>query len=281
MVQILDEKWQKWISENFQRGCLKNDMLKTMLDAGIAEEAARFNLDSFEVSRKKTNIAPSNDFQQEASYLFQHENNLTTSDGQVINIAMRVDSPDIVLLDNFMTYAECDELCELSKNTLTKSTVVDDATGKAVRHAQRSSQGTFFTLGQNALVKKIESRISEITGVPASHGEGIQILNYIDGGEYRPHFDYFPDNEGGRANMVQGGQRIITLIMYLNDVTTGGATIFPELNLSIFPKKGAALYFSYYNSLGQVNPLTLHGGAPVIEGEKWIATKWIREREYI
>jgi prolyl 4-hydroxylase len=22
---------------------------------------------------------------------------------------------------------------------------------------------------------------------------------------------------------------------------------------------------------------TLHGGAPVLEGEKWVATKWLRE----
>jgi prolyl 4-hydroxylase len=25
---------------------------------------------------------------------------------------------------------------------------------------------------------------------------------------------------------------------------------------------------------------TLHGGAPVIEGEKWVATKWLRERRF-
>ena len=37
------------------------------------------------------------------------------------------------------------------------------------------------------------------------------------------------------------------------------------------------LNFSYCNSLGQVDPLTLHGGAPVKQGEKWIATKWMRQ----
>lgn len=281
MMQILDNEWQKWISENFHRGCLKRDMLKTMVGAGITEETALFNLESFEISRTNKPIALSNEFQQEASYLFQHENSLVTSDGQIINVAMRCESPDIVLLDNFMTAAECDELCELSKSSLTKSTVVDDATGEGINHVDRSSQGTFFTLAQNALVAKLEARISEITGIPAINGEGIQILNYVGGGEYKPHFDYFADTEGGRANMVQGGQRIITIVMYLNDVEAGGATIFPEINLSVFPKKGSALYFSYCNSLGQVDSRTLHGGAPVIAGEKWIATKWIRESAYI
>lgn len=116
--------------------------------------------------------------------------------------------------------------------------------------------------------------------MPVNHGEGIQILNYANGGEYKPHFDYLPDNEGGQANMQKGGQRIITIIMYLNNVITGGATIFPEINLNIYPKKGSALYFSYYSTNGEVDPLTLHGGSPVIVGEKWIATKWIREQPY-
>lgn len=271
-------------------------MLAVMIKAGISEETAQFNLTLYEASNHpKSNIGatlnaltqkdspqnqPSQTNQQEASYLFQHENCLQTSDGQSINVVMRCNTPDVVLLDNFMSEAECDALCALSKGTLTKSTVVDDKTGQGVNHAARTSQGTYFSLAQNTLVEKIETRISEITGIPAINGEGIQILNYIDGGEYKPHFDYFPDNEGGRSNMTQGGQRIITIIMYLNDVTVGGATIFPEVNLSIYPKKGSALYFSYFTANGQVDPLTLHGGAPVIEGEKWIATKWLRQNTY-
>lgn len=274
-----------------QRGCTKPDMLKIMIDAGISEDVAQFNLTLYEASnhpkvkfgtaisaltKNKASLPNS----QEGSYLFQHENSLRTSDGHLMHIVMRCTCPDIVLIDYFMSENECDALCALSKGTLTKSTVVDDSTGKGVNHEGRTSQGTYFTLAQNALVEKIETRISEITGLPAINGEGIQILNYIDGGEYKPHFDFFPDNEGGRSNMSKGGQRIITVVMYLNNVTAGGATIFPEINLNIYPKKGSALYFSYFNTNGKVDPLTLHGGAPVVEGEKWIATKWIRQHAY-
>lgn len=72
--------------------------------------------------------------------------------------------------------------------------------------------------------------------------------------------------------LINGGQRVSTLIMYLNDVVSGGETIFPKIGLSIVPKKGsaAAVYFEYSNSLGQVDPLTLHGGSPVVQGEKWM-----------
>ncbi len=291
-MQKLDKAWQDWIGENILRGCSRSVMLKDMLKAGITEDTALFNLANYVSTGAAVNSSPSissplgsqtavnGDFVQEASYLFQYENSITTKDGQHIQVAMRVTKPDVVLLDNFMTHDECDAFCELSKSTLTKSTVVDDATGDSVNHEHRISLGTYFTLGQNDLVKKIEARISEVTGTPVPHGEGIQILNYAGGGEYRPHFDYFPDNTGGRVHTAHGGQRIMTVIMYLNDVTAGGATILPDINLSVYPKKGSALYFSYFNSKGQVDPSTLHGGAPVIAGEKWIATKWIRERVY-
>ena len=283
-MQILDKPWQNWINENFARGCAHEAMLADMLKAGIAKDVAVFNLNNRaerammvteDVSKQQD--AP---YEQEASYLFQHDNTIVTQDGQQIQVAMRVSAPDVVLLDNFMTHAECDAFCELSRSTLIKSTVVDDATGASIGHAHRTSMGTHFTLGQNALVKKIETRIAEITGTPVPNGEGIQILNYASGGEYRPHFDYFPDNTGGHVHTAKSGQRMITIIMYLNDVKMGGATVLPEINLSVYPKKGSALYFSYFNSVGQVDPSTLHGGSPVIEGEKWIATKWIRERLY-
>lgn len=289
MAHILDTSWQSWIKDNYTRGCTKPDMIKVMTEAGINIETAQFNLTLYEATTNpKSNVnnvlnalSAGAETTADSGYLFQHENTLNTSDGQSINISMRCNKPDIVLLDNFMSADECDALCELSKGSLTKSEVVDDATGEGIEHQDRTSQGTYFTLGQNALVEKIEARISEITGIPNANGEGIQILNYINGGEYKPHYDYFPDNEGGRANMTQGGQRIISIIMYLNDVSAGGATIFPEVNLNIYPKKGSALYFSYFNTTGQTDPLTLHGGAPVIEGEKWIATKWLRENAYL
>jgi prolyl 4-hydroxylase len=289
--QSLDQTWQTWIGENLARGCAQNDMLTVMVKAGIATDTALYNLanfspvlDSATAAAKPTGakaaVKQSSDYVQEASYLFQYENAIVTKDGQRIQVAMRLAAPDVVLLDNFMTYDECDAFCELSKSTLTKSNVVDDATGAHVEHEHRTSMGTYFTLGQNELVQKIEVRIAEITGTPVPNGEGIQILNYIGGGEYRPHFDYFPDNAGGRVHTAKGGQRIITVIMYLNDVKAGGATVLPDINLSVYPKKGSALYFSYFNTAGQVDPSTLHGGSPVVEGEKWIATKWIRERVY-
>ncbi len=73
------------------------------------------------------------------------------------------------------------------------------------------------------------------------------------------------------------GQRIATILIYLNNVSEGGETIFPKINLQISPKKGSALYFHYGNQKGQTDRLSLHSSVPIINGEKWVATKWIRQ----
>lgn len=49
----------------------------------------------------------------------------------------------------------------------------------------------------------------------------------------------------GRLPYANGtySNRLITMLMYLNDVKEGGATVFPSLNLSVNPKAGACLVF--------------------------------------
>jgi prolyl 4-hydroxylase len=64
--------------------------------------------------------------------------------------------------------------------------------------------------------------------------------------------------------------------VYLNDGFEGGNTAFPKLGASIVPKKGKAVLF--WVSDPETRDLfeeTLHGGDPVTEGEKWIATQWV------
>jgi prolyl 4-hydroxylase len=136
-------------------------------------------------------------------------------------------------------------------------------------------------LNETPFIASLDKRIAELMQVPVVNGEGLQILNYQIGGEYKPHFDYFPPELPGSAvHIARGGQRIATLIVYLNTVEEGGETILPEIGLKVAPVQGNALYFAYTNSLNQVDPLTYHGGNPVIRGEKWIATKWVRQHEY-
>jgi prolyl 4-hydroxylase len=137
----------------------------------------------------------------------------------------------------------------------------------------------FFERGANPLVRRIEERIAELVNWPVDNGEGLQILHYRPGAEYKPHHDYFdPVHAGTPTILKRGGQRVGTLVMYLNTPTHGGGTTFPDVNLEVAPIKGNGVFFSY----NRPHPITrsLHGGAPVIEGDKWVATKWLREGRF-
>ena len=191
-------------------------------------------------------------------------------------------APDVVVLGNVLSSAECDELIALSKPKLKRSTIVDHQTGAEEVMALRGSEGTYFLRGENVFVKRIERRLSTLLGIPEDNGEGVQILHYGIGAEYKPHYDFFlPESPGSAKHVEKGGQRIATLIIYLNDVEAGGATIFPELDFEVLPRKGGGVYFSYCDSQARLDRMTLHGGAPVQRGEKWIATIWYRQRAYI
>jgi prolyl 4-hydroxylase len=132
-------------------------------------------------------------------------------------------------------------------------------------------------VGENPVVANIERRISEITGYPIENGEGIQILRYEEGQEYRPHFDYFDPNSPAVSDQLNNN-RVCTFLMYLNTPEEGGETIFPDAGLSVRAKQGSAVQFSYQTPSPDTK--TLHAGTPVIKGEKWVATKWIRRKEY-
>jgi prolyl 4-hydroxylase len=198
-----------------------------------------------------------------------------------VHILMALNAPRIVLFGDLLAAQECDALIEMSRGKLERSNVVDRQTGRYERHPDRTSEGTYFRRAENELIARIEARIAELTGCPQDRGEPIQVLHYNPGTEYKPHFDYFdPADPGNQQVLSMGGQRVATLIMYLNGVQGGGSTVFPEVGLDVLPRKGNAVFFAYSDEEGRLDPRTLHGGSPVAAGEKWIATKWLRQRTY-
>lgn len=216
-----------------------------------------------------------------ASEIIADSGNVIETSDRPVSILLALNAPRVVLFGGLLSDAECDELIALSSRKLQRSTVVNAATGDYDVHPDRTSSGTHFQRGENPLVRTIERRIGELVGCPVEHGEPIQILHYTPGAEYKPHFDFFdPALEGNDKVLAMGGQRIATLIMYLNDVEAGGSTVFPDVGLDILPRKGNALYFAYTTEDGQLDRRTLHGGSPVRRGQKWIATKWLRQRPY-
>jgi prolyl 4-hydroxylase len=192
------------------------------------------------------------------------------------------DKPRIFLLKDFLSDKECDHIIQVSKPNMIPSKVVDEMNKGEVADSRRSSRGFFIPTNWNdPTLKGIEKRIASLTNIPIENGESLHILHYGVGGEYQPHFDYFNvQTPGGLECTRRGGQRVATVIMYLNTPKEGGATIFPKANISVKPIKGDAVLFYNCTPDGQVDPNSFHGGARVIAGEKWIMTRWLRERAF-
>lgn len=198
-------------------------------------------------------------------------------------------SPRIIVLHNFLSMEECDYLRAIALPRLQVSTVVDTKTGKGVRSEVRTSSGMFLHPDERKypLIEAIEKRISVYSQVPAENGELIQVLRYEKSQFYKPHHDYFSD----AFNVKRGGQRVATMLMYLSDNVEGGETYFPMAGsgacscggkmvpgLSVKPLKGDAVLFWSMGLDGQPDPRSVHGGCEVLSGEKWSATKWMREK---
>ncbi len=196
-----------------------------------------------------------------------------------VRVLQTMQSPRLVVFGELLSMQECDTLIADARRRLARSLTVETKSGGEMLNIDRTSDGMFFERGETELVQRIEARIARLLNWPLENGEGLQVLRYAPGAQYRPHYDYFDPTQPGTPSILQrGGQRVATLVMYLGEPAHGGATTFPDVGLAVAPHRGSAVFFSY----DQPDPATrtLHGGAPVLAGEKWVATKWLREREF-
>lgn len=197
-----------------------------------------------------------------------------------VQVLCTLEHPQIVLFANLLSAEECRALMDEAHPRLARSRTVASVDSSEEINADRTSDGMFFTRGETPTVRTLEARIAHLLRWPLDHGEGLQVLRYTQGAQYKPHHDYFdPDCPGSHTLLQRGGQRVATLIIYLNDVPMGGCTGFPGSRLRIQPQRGHALFFAYPEATPQ--SMTLHTGEPVLEGEKWIATKWLRQHTFL
>lgn len=278
-MTTLPQEWQAWITDNLARGCEPSAMATIMVRDGKFEATlARAAIEEAR-SSSYAHLAPPPE-PQPMPAVDTSANAVVTPD-RVVDVLMTLAFPRIVLLGNVLSHEECDQLIEYGEQRLQRSPVVSDTDGKTQVHAHRTSRGAMLQRGESALVQRIEARLAAITQWPVENGEGLQMLRYEAGNEYRPHFDWFaPSLPGPRKHLERGGQRLGTVVMYLSDVEQGGGTSFPKIGLQVQPKKGCAVFFANTDAYHVPDQNSLHAGEPVIEGVKYIATKWLRAREY-
>lgn len=271
----------KWLNECLARGHSAESLTKSALQSGWQEDVVRTAMAEALGHSLIANRAPSPssiekyipgpDLSQSPSWI--------DVDGRRIAICTVVKHPRIVVFANVLDDAECDELIALAQPRLARSLTVDNKTGGEEVNSARTSDGMFFDRGEFPLCERIERRLAALVQWPYENGEGLQVLRYRHGAQYVPHYDYFdPAQPGTPRILARGGQRVGTIVMYLRTPERGGGTVFPDIGLEVAPVKGAAVFFAYDRP--HPDSKTLHGGTPVTLGEKYVATKWMREREF-
>jgi prolyl 4-hydroxylase len=286
-----------WINHNLARGCAQATLVDGMAAQGFERDVAGGLVKAFAAALARGEAVAGESIVLE---LTDGESETGAAGGYVaaaarlpagnriraidrdIDVLMRLQRPCVAVLGNVLSAEECEALIALGMPRLAPSTIVDPDSGADRTAAHRSSDGMFFRLCESELIARIDQRISALMGQPVEHGEGLQLLRYRPGCQSSPHYDFLvPHNERNRASIARSGQRISTLVVYLNDVPAGGTTDFPELGLSVAPRCGNAVYFEYANHAGQLDHATLHAGAAVEAGEKWVLTKWMRARPFV
>ncbi|MBS3996354.1 MAG: 2OG-Fe(II) oxygenase [Hydrogenophaga sp.] len=300
MIQIITPELRQWLIEQVNAGHSAESLLGAMVTAGWERALAVTALDAMLAEHARTQAtararAQAHAIEQATAAAAQRPTgaggarvpgpDLTLSPRQIdagdrtVDVIASLATPRVVVFGSLLSDEECDALVAAAAPRMARSLTVQTRTGGEELNPDRTSQGMFFARGENTLITRIEARIARLLNWPEDHGEGMQVLHYQPGAEYKPHYDYFDPAEPGTPTILRrGGQRVGTLVMYLNEPARGGGTTFPDVGLEVAPVRGNAVFFSY----DRPHPATgtLHGGAPVIEGDKWVATKWLRERVF-
>jgi prolyl 4-hydroxylase len=180
--------------------------------------------------------------------------------------------PPIYSVDNFLTPEECQFLINAADDSFTPAPVVGKGAGE-VSHTRTSSTCYLDRDDLPNLLRKV----STLTLKPMEHMELPQVGRYLSSQQYYQHYDAFNlDEEDGRRFASNGGQRTVTVLIYLNNVERGGATSFPTLTLNVQPKQGMALIFFPATLDGTLDPRVLHAALPAID-TKYVSQIWIRQ----
>ncbi len=316
-LKILDQhpEWLRWMRENLARGCDRADLTRLLLQNGfdtgsvdkalqtahspLKPQASHFSAPAMGQPQAPIVYHAKPVFMGMSALNLQHEsqgNSVFLQDplnpalvSQVLTSKMQ-----LYLIADFMSASECQVLIELGAKHLRASTV-----SLPDQHAQsgsaqvleqlgdqtyvdlsfRTSQTCDLALLNHPKVLALDQRIAQTLGVNAALSEGTQLQRYRVGEQFKAHTDYFsPQSEEYVRFATERGNRTWTFMVYLNEVKLGGGTQFVSIKKTIQPRQGMAVVWNNRLPSGEVNPETLHAGLPVLEGEKFVITKWFRER---
>jgi len=185
--------------------------------------------------------------------------------------------PRLVMYHRVMYETEMAAVKALAQPRLARATVQNSRTGQLETASYRISKSAWLKSGEHQLVDQVNRRVAQLTGLNLDTAEELQVVNYGLGGHYEPHFDFARKEETNAFKSLGTGNRIATFIFYMSDVEAGGATVFPEIGATVWPRKGSAAFWHNLYRSGEGDYDTRHAACPVLVGSKWVANKWIHE----
>tara|TARA_A100001011_G_C14218539_1_gene803198 strand:+ start:50 stop:775 length:726 start_codon:yes stop_codon:yes gene_type:complete len=212
-------------------------------------------------------------------YFCLHKKQISYYRGKTINLLNKkktrmkgTKENPVFIVNNFLDDTICDSLIkEFSENNKTKkSAIVSNSENQDILETYRTSKTGVLDKHEH---KKIDNYIINFMQLENSLTEKTQIQHYDVDDYFKEHTDYFdPDLE--KSAIQENGQRTWTFMIYLNDVEKGGETEFNNLGFKIIPRKGMAVIWCNLDKFGKEERMMLHEGKPVLNGHKWIITKW-------
>lgn len=199
----------------------------------------------------------------------------TTSDATILD-----ESINLTLHKNVFSPMFCRYIQLRTESLLAPAMIVNPITGKGARHPIRNS--LYAQIAPELLdwfFLSADRKIAELSGVAQQNGEPLVVLNYQQAHEYKPHYDGFVMQDMQSDDVyADGGQRTKTFICGLSEASEGGETAFPKLKINVKLQAGDIVSFDNVDHNNQILTLSYHAGLPVVSGDKWIMTKWLREQ---
>ena len=167
--------------------------------------------------------------------------------------------------------ADADELLRLAEDQWTASAAAGDATND-YRTSETASLRDDASRASKA-VDRVAARAAALFGLPRSCCETLQLVRYASPAAfYKPHLDCL--EEAGQV--LLGGQRVGTVLVYLNDVDEGGATRFPALGLEVAPRELQAVAWANVRADGVPDVRARHEALPTTGELKVAVNCWVR-----
>jgi prolyl 4-hydroxylase len=189
-------------------------------------------------------------------------------------------TPHIRISRAFFSARECRQLIDNAQSRLARATVYAQYRTESIHDAARTNSEARFDLANlSVLVVLLRARIANTIGAPLTNFEPATVLHYAPGQAFEPHFDFLdPALPGHREDLAVRGQRIATVLVYLNEGYESGETAFPNIGWRFRGAPGDMLVFANVDRAGAPDRLTFHAGLPPTRGEKWLLSQWVRDR---